>query len=441
MAESEKQVFLKKAESGELVGGVAGLGYVGLPLAMLFAEAGFRSLGFDIDSKKTQMLSKQQSYINYITHEQIKAAIDKGFEATTDFDRLGEADSISICVPTPLNPYREPDLCYVEQTAEAISKHLRKGQLIILESTTYPGTTDELVLPILEKSGLKVGIDFFLAFSPEREDPNNPQFSGKEIPKVLGGYTPACLECVKAFYGRVYQRIVPVSSTRVAEMSKLLENIYRSVNIALVNELKVVTNAMGINIWEVIEAAKTKPFGFNPFYPGPGLGGHCIPIDPFYLTWKARQYGLNTRFIELAGEVNTSMPEYVIHTLTRALNDDRKAVSGSRLLVLGVSYKRDVDDVRESPALEIIRDLQKLGGEVSYHDPYVPIYPEGRKGKLGIKSVPLTPETLEQSDAVIIITDHRCVDYGLVGKHAQLVIDTRNMMAAVKSPKARVVLA
>lgn len=441
MAESEKQVFLKKVENGELVGGVIGLGYVGLPLAMLFTEAGFRALGFDIDSRKTQMLLKKQSYINYISHDEVKTAIDKGFEATTDFDRIGEADSISICVPTPLNPYREPDLRFVEQTAEAISKRLRKGQLIILESTTYPGTTDELVLPILERTGLKVGKDFFLAFSPEREDPNNPQFSGKEIPKVLGGHTPACLECVKAFYGRVYQKIVPVSSTRVAEMSKLLENIYRSVNIALVNELKVVTDAMGINIWEVINAAKTKPFGFNAFYPGPGLGGHCIPIDPFYLTWKARQYGLNTRFIELAGEVNTSMPEFVIQKLVRALNDDRKPVSGSKILVLGVSYKKNVDDVRESPALEIIRDLKKLGAEVSYHDPYVTVYPEVRKGKLGMKSVPLTRETLEQSDAVLIITNHDCVDYELVGKHAKLVVDTRNSMASVKSLKARLVLA
>ncbi len=441
MADSEKKVFLRKVESGELVGGVVGLGYVGLPLAMLFTEAGFRALGFDIDGRKTQKLSRKQSYINYIMHEQVKTAVDKGFEATTDFDRLHEADSISICVPTPLNPYREPDLRYVEQTTEAISKRLRKGQLIILESTTYPGTTDELVLPILERTGLKVGKDFFLAFSPEREDPNNPQFSGKDIPKVLGGHTPACLECVKAFYGRVYQKIVPVSSTRVAEMSKLLENIYRSVNIALVNELKVVTDAMGINIWEVIGAAKTKPFGFNAFYPGPGLGGHCIPIDPFYLTWKARQYGLNTRFIELAGEVNTSMPEFVIHKLVRALNDDRKAVAGSHIMAIGVSYKKNVDDVRESPALEIIRDLQKLGAVVSYHDPYVSVYPEGRKGKLGMKSIPLTQETIKQNDAVLIITDHDCVDYNLIGRHAKLVIDTRNTMASVKSPKARVVLA
>lgn len=441
MPESQLDLFLRKVESHDFTGGVIGLGYVGLPLAMLFTEAGFRALGFDIDARKPEMLARGESYINYISGEEIATATKKGFASTTQFDRLPEADSISICVPTPLDEHREPDLKYVEQTATEISKHLRKGQLVILESTTYPGTTEELVLPILERSGLTVGKDFFLAFSPEREDPNNPQFSGRKIPKVLGGQTPACLEAIKAFYGRIYEKIVPVSCPRVAEMSKLLENIFRCVNIALVNELKVVTDAMGINIWEVIEAARTKPFGFSPFYPGPGLGGHCIPIDPFYLTWKARRYGLNTRFIELAGEVNTSMPEYVIHKLLLALNEDRKPISGSRILILGVAYKRDVDDVRESPALEITHRLLRLGADVSYHDPYVPDYPEGRKGALGIHSVDLTPEVLQQSDAVLIITDHRSVPYDQVGKYAKLVVDTRNAMATVKSPQARIVQA
>jgi UDP-N-acetyl-D-glucosamine dehydrogenase len=441
MSAAVKKAFLKKIETGEFVGGVAGLGYVGLPLAMLFTEAGFRALGFDIDDKKTQALARCESYINYIPDAHIRKATKRGFSSTTDFSRLAEADAISICVPTPLNEHREPDLKYVEQTAEVISKYLRKGQLIILESTTYPGTTEELVLPILERGGLKAGEDFFLAYSPEREDPNNLDFMGRQIPKVVGGQTAACQEVVEAFYGRVYERIIPVSSPRVAEMSKLLENIYRSVNIALVNELKMVTEAMGINIWEVIEAAKTKPFGFTPFYPGPGLGGHCIPIDPFYLTWKAREYGFNTRFIELAGEINTSMPDYVIQKTVRALNEEQKAVSGSHVLILGVSYKRDVDDVRESPALAVIRKFQELGAEVAYHDPYVPSYPAGRKGNLGLRSVALSPAQLKKADVVVIVTDHRCVPYDVVGKHARLVIDTRNAMAGVRKPKARVVMA
>lgn len=441
MGSAVQKAFLRKVETGELIGGVVGLGYVGLPLAMLFAESGFRTIGFDVDKRKTDALAKDQSYINYIPGEKIKKARKAGFEATTDFSRLAEADAIIICVPTPLNHHREPDLQYVEQTAEVISKYVRKGQLIILESTTYPGTTEELVGPILERSGLKVGKDIFLAYSPEREDPNNPDFGAKQIPKVIGGQTEACGQVVAAFYGRVFDCIVPVSTPRVAEMSKLLENIYRSVNIALVNELKMVTDAMDINIWEVIEAAKTKPFGFTPFYPGPGLGGHCIPIDPFYLTWKAREYGLNTRFIELAGEVNTGMPHYVIQKTVRALNDEKKSVSGSKILILGVAYKKDVDDVRESPAHEIILDLQDLGATVSYHDPYVPEYPTGRKGSLGLKSVPLTKKNLKATDAVLIVTDHKGVPYDLVAQHAHLIIDTRNALSRIKSPKARVVMA
>lgn len=441
MTENPKQTFLRKLEDRSLVPGVLGLGYVGLPLAMLFTESGFRTLGYDLDARKTTKLNAGKSYINYIPNKSVKTMLAGGFEATTEFNRLSEADAISICVPTPLNENREPDLQYVEQTAWAISEHLRPGQLVILESTTYPGTTEELVLPILERSGLKVGRDFFLVYSPEREDPNNPDFTAKSIPKVLGGMTPTCLRLGKAFYGAVFDRVVPVSSPGVAEMAKLLENIYRSVNIALVNELKVVTDAMGINIWEVIQAAKTKPFGFNAFYPGPGLGGHCIPIDPFYLTWKARQYGYNTRFIELAGEVNTSMPKYVVHKTIEALNRHKKAMAGAKILVLGVAYKKNVDDVRESPALEIVWELQDWGAKVSYHDPYVKKYPDVRKGSMGLSSKPLTPQNLASSDLVLILTDHDCVDYSLVAQHAKLVVDTRNALAKVGKPKAEVVLA
>ncbi len=441
MSAEVKKEFIKKLDEKSLVAGVVGLGYVGLPLAMLFTESGYRSLGYDLDERKTTKLSKGQSYINYIPNRSVKEMLKGGFQATTDFSRLAEADTISICVPTPLNENREPDLQYVEQTALVIAEYLRPGQLIILESTTYPGTTEELVLPILETSGLKVGKDFFLAYSPEREDPNNPDFTAKRIPKVVGGQTRSCLQLAKAFYQEVFDDVVTVSSPGVAEMSKLLENIYRSVNIALVNELKVVTDAMGINIWEVIQAASTKPFGFKAFYPGPGLGGHCIPIDPFYLTWKARQYGYNTKFIELAGEVNTSMPEYVVHKTLSTLNRHKKAMTGAKILVLGVAYKKNVDDVRESPALEIIWELQEWGAKVSYHDPYVKKYPDVRKGKLGLSSKPLNPQTLKSSDLVLILTDHDSVDYDLVGKNAKLIVDTRNAMAKIKGAKAEVVLA
>ena len=439
--ESPKKEFLTKLKDQSLVAGVVGLGYVGLPLTMLFNESGFRTMGYDLDERKTILLNQGKSYINYIPNRLVKQMVKGGFQATTDFKRLAEADTISICVPTPLNENREPDLKYVEQTALVIAEYLRPGQLIILESTTYPGTTEELVLPILESSGLKVGKDFFLAYSPEREDPNNPDFTAKRIPKVIGGQTRNCLQLAKAFYGTVFDEIVPVSSPGVAEMAKLLENIYRSVNIALVNELKVVTDAMGINIWEVIQAASTKPFGFKAFYPGPGLGGHCIPIDPFYLTWKARQYGYNTKFIELAGEVNTSMPEYVVHKTLAALNRHKKALAGAKILVLGVAYKKNVDDVRESPALEIIWELQEWGAKVSYHDPYVRKYPDVRKGRLGLSSKPLNSKTLKAHDLVLILTDHDAVDYELVGKTAKLIVDTRNAMAKVKGVKAEVVLA
>lgn len=441
MGQSPKQTFLKRLKDGSLVGGVVGLGYVGLPQAMLFTRCGFKTIGFDTDEKKTGRLNQRKSYINYIPDSDIRKAVDGGFEATTDFSRLAEADAISICVPTPLTQHREPDLQYVENTAETIAKYLRKGQLVVLESTTYPGTTEERVLPILEKTGLKVGKDFFLAFSPEREDPNNADCSGDRIPKVVGGVTKHCLDLISNYYGRAYQSVVPVSSPRVAETSKLLENIYRAVNIALVNEMKVLTDAMDINIWEVIKAAKTKPFGFTPFQPGPGLGGHCIPIDPFYLSWKAREYGLNTRFIELAGEVNTAMPDFVVGKTASALNKRQKSVAGSKILVLGVAYKNDIDDVRESPALEIIRKLQSLGAFVSYHDPHVPAYPAGRKGELGLKSQRLTAKRLKDSDAVLILTAHSKVPYDFVGEHADLIVDSRNAMAQVAPVKAEVVLA
>lgn len=421
---------------------VIGLGYVGLPLLMEFARAGYPVIGFDIDPKKIKQLKAGKSYFHHIPSEHVKEALAAGrFDCTTDFARLGEADAISICVPTPLNKYREPDLSYVEQTTRAVAATLRRGQLVILESTTYPGTTDELVLPILEAGGLRVGRDFFLAFSPEREDPGNPNFTTRTIPKVIGGYTPACKRLTEAFYGEVFERVVSVSSTRAAELTKLLENIFRSVNIALVNEMKVLGHRMDIDIFEVIDAAKTKPFGFMPFYPGPGLGGHCIPIDPFYLTWKAREYEQTTRFIELAGEINTGMPHYVVQRTIEALSDRGKKVKGARVLVLGVAYKKDIDDVRESPAVKVVELLRQRGIRVSYHDPYVPVYPRGRKGDLGLSSRKLTTGLLRSADAVLILTDHSCIDYQWVVDHASLVIDTRNATSALQRRGRKVVKA
>nr|BCX00388.1 MAG: UDP-N-acetyl-D-glucosamine 6-dehydrogenase [Bacteroidota bacterium] len=409
--------------------GIIGLGYVGLPLARLFERRGFRVLGFDIDPQKIERLRSGHSYIRHIPSEWVLEAVRSGgLEPTADFGRLPEADALLICVPTPLGAHQEPDLRFVHQTATVIAQHLRREQIVVLESTTYPGTTEEELLPILEQSGLRVGVDFYLGYSPEREDPGNREFSTERIPKITSGLTPLCAALVDALYRAAGLRTVPVSSPRIAEAAKLLENIYRAVNIALVNELKIVFDRMGIDIWEVIEAAATKPFGFQPFYPGPGLGGHCIPIDPFYLTWKARAYGVHTRFIELAGEINTAMPDFVLHKLMLALNEQRKSVHGARILLVGIAYKPDVDDLRESPALVIMHRLEELGAEVEYHDPYVPVLPPTRKFRFEKSSVPLAPERIRSYDAVLITTHHSGIDYALLAQEARLLIDTRNAL-------------
>jgi len=408
--------------------GIIGLGYVGLPLALRFAEVGVKVTGFDVDPGKPAKIAAGESYINYIPAEVLRAATAAGFEATTDFGRLGECDALVICVPTPLGKHREPDLSYVENTAEAIAKTLRPGQLISLESTTYPGTTDEVVQPILERTGLKAGIDFGLVFSPERQDPGNAKYGTHNIPKLVGGLTPACLDAGVALYSRVIDQVVPVSSTRVAEMAKLLENIHRAVNIGLVNEMKLVAEKMGIDIFEVIDAAATKPFGFTPYYPGPGLGGHCIPIDPFYLTWKAREYGLHTRFIELAGEINHGMPQYVVSRTVEALNQRGKALKGARVLLLGIAYKKDVDDLRESPALELLELFEAGGATVDYCDPHIPRIPPLRRGRYEQSSRPFCAETLADCDLAVLATAHSSFDPQLIARHAPLVIDTRGVL-------------
>jgi UDP-N-acetyl-D-glucosamine dehydrogenase len=429
--------------------GVIGLGYVGLPLASTIAEAGFAAVGFDTKTVKIDMLRRHESYIRHVPTERLARIVRTG---TATADRAGLypsaeigdialCDAILICVPTPLTENREPDLSYVVTTAEMVAAHLRRGQLVVLESTTYPGTTDEVVRPILERGGLRVGRDFHLAFSPEREDPNNRDFSTRTIPKLVGGVTPTCGEVAAALYGTVIERVVPVSSASVAEAAKLLENIYRSVNIALVNELKVLFERMGLNVWEVIEAAASKPFGFTPFFPGPGLGGHCIPIDPFYLTWRARQFELTTRFIELAGEVNLSMPGYVIERLADALNERGQSLNGARILILGVAYKRDLDDDRESPAYKLMELLQRKRAEFTYHDPYVPVLQRSRRYDFGLRSEPLTAERLAAADAVLIATDHSGIDYDLVVRHARLIVDTRNATRDVRSGREKIVLA
>ncbi len=420
---------------------IVGLGYVGLPLSLQFARSGATVLGLDIDPSKVDALNAGRSYIRHIAAESIAEQIKAGrFAASTDFARVRDVDAVVICVPTPLNKNREPDISYILRTGESIAPHLRKGQLVVLESTTYPGTTDEDLRSVLEKgSGLKAGSDFHLAFSPEREDPGNPKSVVQDIPKVVGGFTPACLEKAKAMYGIAIKTIVPVSSCRAAEATKLLENIFRGVNIALVNELKVVYGAMGIDVWEVINAAKTKPFGFMAFYPGPGLGGHCIPIDPFYLTWKAREFGQTTRFIELAGEINTAMPEWVVHKIAEALNAHRKSVNGSRILVLGLSYKANVDDDRESPSYVLMEKLRERGADVAYHDPYVPVIRHTREHPqwAGTKSVEWNEATIRSFDAVLISTAHACVDYRQLAEWAPLVVDTRNAMAGIPMAKDR----
>jgi UDP-N-acetyl-D-glucosamine dehydrogenase len=407
--------------------GIVGLGYVDLPLMLRYNHIGFKVLGIDIDPSKVEKLNAGQSYIEHIGADKIAAARRSGFEATIEFSRAGEADALIICVPTPLNKNREPDLSYVTNTVDALVPYLRPGQVISLESTTYPGTTEEELLPRVEKNGLKVGTDIFLVYSPEREDPGNKDFSPSNIPKVIGGHTPACLEAAKALYGKAIDTLVPVSCTRAAEMAKLLENIFRSVNIALVNEMKVVCLRMGIDVHEVIRAAATKPFGFMPFFPGPGLGGHCIPIDPFYLTSKAREYDISTRFIELAGEVNTSMPYFVIQRVMEALNDRGKALKNANVLVLGAAYKKNVDDDRESPSYKIMDLLMEKGAKVTYNDPHIPALRPGRKYDFGLTSTPLTQQTLAAADCILIATDHDAYDYPFILAHAPLIVDTRNV--------------
>jgi UDP-N-acetyl-D-glucosamine dehydrogenase len=422
---------------------VIGLGYVGLPLALLYTEQKFPVTGFDIDQRKVSTLAQGGSYIYRIAATEILEARARGFEATADYSRVTQMDAIIICVPTPLNEYHEPDLSYITDTAKAFAPYLRAGQLVILESTTYPGTTEEVLIPILEKGnqhGLKAarngkssGQDFYVAFSPEREDPGNQTVARRDIPKVVGGLDSQASELAGALYSAIFNRVVPVSSPAVAEMTKLLENIYRCVNIALVNELKLLSLRMGIDIWEVIEAASTKPFGFQPFYPGPGLGGHCIPVDPFYLSWKAKEWDFRTRFIELAGEINISMPYHVLASVAGALNQHKKALNGARVLILGVAYKKDIDDLRESPALTIIELLQKEGTLVSYNDPYFPVIGKGRKYDLQMKCAPL--ENLSQYDCVLIVTDHSDYDFARIVRESQLVVDTRNATRGIQSPK------
>jgi UDP-N-acetyl-D-glucosamine dehydrogenase len=419
---------------------VIGLGYVGLPLALLYAEANFRVTGFDIDQRKVATLTSGGSYIYRIPPTEIEAARARGFCATTDFSTLTDMDAIIICVPTPLNEYREPDLSFITRTATAIAPHLRAGQLVVLESTTYPGTTEEIFVPILEagnRFSLKAARgetadrkgEFFVAFSPEREDPGNESVARRDIPKVVGGLDSRATDLAATLYGTIFNRTVPVSSPAVAEMTKLLENIYRCVNIALVNELKLLSLRMGFDIWEVIEAASTKPFGFQPFYPGPGLGGHCIPVDPYYLSWKAKEWDFQTRFIELAGDINSAMPYHVVSSVTRALSQQGKALNGAKVLVLGVAYKKDIDDLRESPALTIIELLQKDGAQVSYNDPYFPFIGKGRKYDLQMKCTPV--EDVEKYDCVLIVTDHSDYDYRWIAQHASLVVDTRNAMRGI----------
>lgn len=421
--------------------GVIGLGYVGLPLCLAAANSGLKVLGFDVDPAKPEILAKGVSYLRHIPSEAIAATVATGrFTSTSDFTRLSEPDALLICVPTPLSAHWEPDLSYVVKTTEEIARHLRRGQIVVLESTTYPGTTDEVLLPILQRSGLVSGRDFHLAFSPEREDPGNANFSTSTIPKVVGADHPEALVIVEALYGNFIKSVVRVSSTRVAEAAKLTENIFRAVNIALVNELKIVYEPMGVDVWEVIDAAKTKPFGFMPFYPGPGLGGHCIPIDPFYLTWKAREYGMSTRFIELAGQINSGMPEHVVNRLVLALDKHcHKGLNGSRILILGVAYKKNVDDMRESPALRLIELIESRGARADYYDPFVPAIPSTREHATlaGRTSASWSDDLAGRYDAALIVTDHDCVDYGAIVDSAALVVDTRNACrrAGLKSPK------
>jgi UDP-N-acetyl-D-glucosamine dehydrogenase len=428
-----KDTLLKRLNDKTAVIGIVGLGYVGLPLSLRFSELGYKVIGFDIDQDKIDALNKGQTYIEHIPSERIAKAIKSGFEPSSDLSLTRSLDAVILCVPTPLTKYREPDLSFVLTTVDALLPYLRSGQVMSLESTTYPGTTEEELRPRLEKAGFVVGEDVFLVFSPEREDPGNARFSTHTIPKVCGGSTPSCLEVGLALYRQAINTVVPVSSTQAAELTKLLENIHRAVNIGLVNEMKIIADRMGIDIHEVIRAAATKPFGFVPYYPGPGLGGHCIPIDPFYLTWKAREYGLHTRFIELAGEVNSAMPEWVVEKLADALNERERPVRGSRILVLGIAYKKNVNDMRESPAVELMSLLQAKGAHIEYSDPHVPSFPKMRRYSFDLTSVELTPEALASYDVVLLATDHDRFDYETIEKHAKLIVDTRGRYLGVHS--------
>lgn len=421
-----------KIDRKTMVVGIIGLGYVGLPLLLNFTSRGYKVIGFDVDQEKIQCLKNGTSYIEHISEKPICLALEQGLlEATSDFSRSSEPDALIICVPTPIGPHHEPDLSYVISTIESIIPHLRAGQLVSLESTTYPGTTKEELVPRIEHQGLKIGESAFVVFSPEREDPGNPQFNGTSIPKVVGGHTKQCLKEGLALYEAIYPKVVPVTSTEVAEFCKLLENIFRSVNIGLVNELKIVADRMGIDLWEVIEAAKSKPFGFMPFYPGPGLGGHCIPIDPFYLTWKAKEFGIHTRFIELAGEINASMPEYVVSRAVEALNTLAKAVKGSKILIMGLAYKADVDDMRESPTFALMDLLKSKGAHISYFDPHIPIITPTREHQewIGMKSIRWEKETVQQFDAVLIATNHKRFNLSELAEWCGCIIDTRNAMS------------
>ena len=426
-----KETLIQRLRSKEAVIGIVGLGYVGLPLLLRYSEVGYKVIGFDVDQGKVDALRAGSSYIEHIPQDAIRQAWSAGAEATTDYARAGEVDALVICVPTPLTKFREPDLSFVVSTVESLLPHLRECQVMSLESTTYPGTTDEELKPRIEGCGLEVGSNYFLVYSPEREDPGNPKFSTRSIPKVCGGTTPGCLDVGLALYGEVIDRVVPVSSTRAAEMTKLLENIHRAVNIGLVNEMKIAADKMGIDIHEVINAAATKPFGFVPYYPGPGLGGHCIPIDPFYLTWKAREYGVHTRFIELAGEVNSAMPDYVVSKVSLALNSSRKSISGSRVLVLGIAYKKNVDDMRESPSVILMEKLRDLGADVAYSDPHIPVFPAMREHSFDLSSVDLDSSVLKDFDCVVLATDHDKFDYEMIKQNSAILVDSRGRFLEV----------
>lgn len=424
---NQQQYLIENLRNKSAKIGIIGMGYVGLPLMIRYIESGYNVLGFDIDPDKIKAINSGKSYIEHIPSKLIMTSVKNGLEATVDFSRITEVDALILCVPTPLNSHREPDMSFVINTTEAIIPYLRKGHVVSLESTTYPGTTEEELLPRMEAGGLMVGEDVFLVYSPEREDPGNPNFNTRSIPKVVGGHTSTCLEVGKALYQSAIDLIVPVSSTKAAEMTKLLENIHRAVNIGLVNEMKIVADKMSIDIHEVIDAAATKPFGFTPYYPGPGLGGHCIPIDPFYLTWKAKEYGINTRFIELAGEVNTNMPAWVIGKVMHALNDQKKSLKGSSILVLGIAYKKNVDDMRESPSVELMELLRQKGAIVAYSDPHVAKFPKMRQYTFDIESTEITADSLRSFDLVLLATDHKKFDYDLIKTHANLIVDTRGI--------------